>query len=248
MKRLLKMMLATATVAIVAACGGSDDPAPAPGNLAQVADAAGFTSLVAAADKAGLVPALTDPSASLTVFAPTNAAFDALATSLGLADGAAMVAALDGATLAKILSYHVLPTRKDAAAIIAGGATQATLATSWRDAGDPGCRHGERRHADRRGSQRCQRDPDRCGGEQRGDPRHRQGARPARRADRGADGAEQLRLLGPRAGWSPQSGRRPVTPGPFTVFAPTTMHSLRRWANSARRRTNCSPARISPAS
>ncbi len=127
MKRLLKMMLATATVAIVAACGGSDDPAPAPGNLAQVADAAGFTSLVAAADKAGLVPALTDPSASLTVFAPTNAAFDALATSLGLADGAAMVAALDGATLAKILTYHVLPTRKDAAAIIAGGATQATL-------------------------------------------------------------------------------------------------------------------------
>jgi uncharacterized surface protein with fasciclin (FAS1) repeats len=127
MKRLLKMMLAAATAAVVAACGGSDDPAPTPGNLAQVATDAGFSSLVAAADKAGLVPALSDPAASLTVFAPTNEAFDMMAQSLGFADATAMVVTLDGPTLAKILSYHVLPTRKDAAAIVAGGATQATL-------------------------------------------------------------------------------------------------------------------------
>jgi uncharacterized surface protein with fasciclin (FAS1) repeats len=126
MNQILKMMLVAATAAVVTACGGSDDPPP-PGNLAQVATDNGFTALVAAADKAGLVPALTDANASLTVFAPTDAAFTTLATSLGFADANAMVAALDGATLAKILTYHVLPARKDAAALAAGGTTEATL-------------------------------------------------------------------------------------------------------------------------
>jgi uncharacterized surface protein with fasciclin (FAS1) repeats len=125
MKSLLKLILVAATATVVAACGGSDDDDP--GNLAQVATDNGFSALVAAADKAGLVPALSDPTASLTVFAPTDAAFDTLAVSLGFADAGAMVAALDGPTLAKILTYHVLPARQDAAAIIAGGATQATL-------------------------------------------------------------------------------------------------------------------------
>lgn len=126
MKQLLKVILVAATASIVAACGGSDDE-PTPGNLAQVATDGGFSALVAAADKAGLVPALADETADLTVFAPTDEAFDALATSLGFVDASAMVEALDGATLAKILSYHVLPTHQDAAAIVAGGATQATL-------------------------------------------------------------------------------------------------------------------------
>ena len=127
MKQILKTMLVAASAAFVVACGGGNDNPPPPGNLAQVATDNGFTALVAAADKAGLVPALSDPGAGLTVFAPTDAAFDALATSLGFADANAMVAALDAATLAKILSYHVLPERKDAAALAAGGATQATL-------------------------------------------------------------------------------------------------------------------------
>jgi uncharacterized surface protein with fasciclin (FAS1) repeats len=127
MNKLLKTMLVAATAAVLAACGGSDNNTPPPGNLAQVATDNGFTALVAAADKAGLVPALSDPSATLTVFAPTDAAFDTLATSLGFADANAMVGALDGPTLAKILTYHVLPAIKDAAAISAGGATQATL-------------------------------------------------------------------------------------------------------------------------
>jgi transforming growth factor-beta-induced protein len=92
-----------------------------------VATDAGFGSLVAAATKAGLVPALTSDSSDLTVFAPTDAAFTSFAVSLGFADGNAMVAALDAATLAKVLSYHVLPTRQDAAALTTGGATQPTL-------------------------------------------------------------------------------------------------------------------------
>jgi transforming growth factor-beta-induced protein len=40
-----------------------------------------------------------------------------------------MVVALDGPTLAKILQYHVLPTKKLAADLVAGGATQPTIYT-----------------------------------------------------------------------------------------------------------------------
>ena len=129
MKLWSRTILIAASAALLVACGSDDDPAPAapPGTLAEVATSAGFSALVAAADKAGLVPALSDNSSALTVFAPTDAAFGALATSLGFADATAMVAALDGATLAKILSFHVLPTKQDAAALSSGGASQATL-------------------------------------------------------------------------------------------------------------------------
>ena len=48
-----------------------------------------------------------------------------------------MVAALDSTTLAKILTYHALPARLDAAAIVAGAPTQATLYNPRVDAGDP---------------------------------------------------------------------------------------------------------------
>lgn len=128
MNKWLKMILVASTATVLAACGGDDDPvATPPGNLAEVATSAGFSSLVAAADKAGLVGALSDPAASLTVFAPTDEAFTALATSLGFPNSNAMVGAIDAATLGKILTYHVLPTKEDAAALSAGGATQATL-------------------------------------------------------------------------------------------------------------------------
>ncbi|MCO5107085.1 MAG: fasciclin domain-containing protein [Burkholderiaceae bacterium] len=123
----IRRLAAISTVAVLAACGsGSDDPPP-PGTIAQEATKGGFTALVAAADKAGLVPALSDPNGDLTVFAPTDAAFQALASKLGFPDAAAMVAALDGPTLAKILQYHVLPSKQLAADLVAGGASQPTL-------------------------------------------------------------------------------------------------------------------------
>jgi transforming growth factor-beta-induced protein len=122
-----KKLAALGVLAAVAACGGGDDDPPPPGTLAAEASARGFTALVAAADKAGLVPTLASGSATLTVFAPTDAAFTTLANRLGFASATAMVTALDGPTLAKILQYHVLPTRKAASDIVAGGATQATL-------------------------------------------------------------------------------------------------------------------------
>jgi uncharacterized surface protein with fasciclin (FAS1) repeats len=128
MIRLFKTWAALCTVALAAACGSSDDH-PAPGTLAGEATARGFTALVAAADKAGLVPTLNASTSSLTVFAPTDAAFTSLASTLGFASATAMVTALDGPTLAKILQYHVLPTRKLASDLVAAGATsaQATL-------------------------------------------------------------------------------------------------------------------------
>jgi transforming growth factor-beta-induced protein len=122
----LKRLAALTFVSLLAACGGSDDDAPT-GTLADVATQQGFSALVAASAKAGLVPALSNNGSSLTVFAPTDAAFTALATRLGFGSATALVAALDGPTLAKILQYHVLPTRKTAADLAAGGATQATL-------------------------------------------------------------------------------------------------------------------------
>jgi len=132
MKRWIHWLAALGAVTVLAACGGSDDsPAPTtPGTLAQEATSRGFSALVAAADKAGLVGALSSSSSNLTVFAPTDAAFTTLATRLGFASATAMVNALDGPTLAKILQYHVLPTRKLAADLVAGGATQ-TQATLY---------------------------------------------------------------------------------------------------------------------
>ena len=217
MKHWSRTILIAASAALLVACGSDDDPAPAspPGTLAEEATSAGFSALVAAADKAGLVPALSDNSAALTVFAPTNAAFGALATSLGFADATAMVTALDGATLAKILSFHVLPTRQDAAALSTGGASQPTLYNF--PAGTAGCLDGGqpcRRQAHRRGTQPGQRHHGRRGRQQRRDPHHRQGAGTARRADDRADGPVEPELLDPgRGSGGGRPGRRAVGRG-----------------------------------
>src|SRR5690606_30106677 len=64
----------------------------------------GFTSLTAAVVEAELLPTLVDPFATFTVFAPTDAAFDDLATALGT--NLAGVLALPN--LADVLTYHVL--------------------------------------------------------------------------------------------------------------------------------------------
>lgn len=64
----------------------------------------GFTSLTSAVVKAELLPALTNPLTKLTVFAPTNAAFDNLATALGTD----LNGVLAHPQLADILLYHVI--------------------------------------------------------------------------------------------------------------------------------------------
>ena len=72
-----------------------------------------FNSLATAVITAELMPALTDPLASYTVFAPTDQAFDDLATALGT-DIAGLLALQD---LADILTYHVLGSEVASTAI-----------------------------------------------------------------------------------------------------------------------------------
>jgi uncharacterized surface protein with fasciclin (FAS1) repeats len=134
--------LALAGVLTLAACGDDDDDAgattepaataatAAPGEsmapdgtdaMAQddiVAVASGnpdFSTLVAAVDAAGLVETLQG-TGPFTVFAPTNAAFEALPA--GVLD--ALLLPENQETLAKVLTYHVLPQQVMAADVAAG--------------------------------------------------------------------------------------------------------------------------------
>jgi transforming growth factor-beta-induced protein len=103
-------------------------PAAAGGNATQskptiAAIATGnadFSTLVAALSKAGLVGTFSSPG-SFTVFAPTNAAFDAAAVAL-LGPGKTgqnLVDALDVATLTAVLKYHVVGDARTAQAVLA---------------------------------------------------------------------------------------------------------------------------------
>lgn len=128
-RNFLKFGLALVALAVsLAGCGGDDDhdPVAPQGNIAEVAQAQGFNALLAAATKAGVAGTLADPNAQLTVFAPTDQAFNELAGQLGFANATAMVDALPASALQSILTYHVLASKKLAADLAAGGPTQTT--------------------------------------------------------------------------------------------------------------------------
>jgi uncharacterized surface protein with fasciclin (FAS1) repeats len=108
----LKRIAAFATVALLSACGGSDDDAPPPptpvGNVVQVAQGnPDFSILVEAVTAADLGTTLSGPG-SFTVFAPTNAAFAALLTELGVTKAALLA---NKPLLTSVLTYHVLSSR-----------------------------------------------------------------------------------------------------------------------------------------
>jgi len=86
----------------------------------------GFTSLVTAVVTAELLPAVSNPLASLTVFAPTNAAFDNLATALNTT----VAGLLALPNLADILKYHVLGTEVTSSAVTNGAIVQPLSATN----------------------------------------------------------------------------------------------------------------------
>jgi uncharacterized surface protein with fasciclin (FAS1) repeats len=74
-----------------------------PATLLKLPPASGsFPTLLAAVEAAGLADALSDESASLTVFAPTEEAFAALP------EGTLDALLADPEALAGILTYHVL--------------------------------------------------------------------------------------------------------------------------------------------
>jgi transforming growth factor-beta-induced protein len=79
-------------------------------------DSPAHTTLVAAVVEARLLPALTNPLASLTVFAPTNTAFDNLATALGTN----LAGILANPELVDILLYHVIGSQVLSGALVNG--------------------------------------------------------------------------------------------------------------------------------
>jgi len=85
----------------------------------------GFSTLATAVITAELLPALTNPFSTLTVFAPNNAAFDQLAAALNT--NTAGLLALPN--LADVLTYHVLGTEVLAAGIT-NGAVVSPLSTT----------------------------------------------------------------------------------------------------------------------
>lgn len=102
----LKKTAALSVVALVAACGGSDDPPTA--DIVETARAtAQFSTLVEAVVAADLATTLSGPG-PFTLFAPTDDAFAALLADLGVTKAQLLA---DKALLTSVLTYHVLPAQ-----------------------------------------------------------------------------------------------------------------------------------------
>ena len=148
-----KLLIAAGVAALLSACAGgmsgsgmSGSPMSG-GSSVMVGGAAMFptrdiidnavnskdhTTLVAAVKAAGLVDTLKTPG-PFTVFAPTNAAFDALPAGTV----ATLLKPENKATLTKILTAHVVPGKLDAAALsqrVMAGNGRANLTTVSGDA------------------------------------------------------------------------------------------------------------------
>jgi uncharacterized surface protein with fasciclin (FAS1) repeats len=110
-RQFLQLLLATTAAFTLAACGGSDDPTPAPAPTKDVVQIAqgdpAFSILVEAVIAADLATTLKG-AGPFTVFAPTNAAFAAALTELGVTKEALLA---NKALLTKILTYHVVPAK-----------------------------------------------------------------------------------------------------------------------------------------
>lgn len=109
-RKLMAAALAGSGTLVLAGCGGSDGP----GNLVEVAQSRSeFSILVEAVVAAGLAGTLSGPG-PFTVFAPTDTAFAALLTELGVTKAQLLA---DRALLTTVLTYHVLPARVPASAV-----------------------------------------------------------------------------------------------------------------------------------
>ena len=122
---------AASSVTASAAASSAVAAQPA-GTIAQVAEQAGqFTTLLKAAQAAGLAEALGAPG-TYTVFAPTDEAFARLG-----ARGEALLRPENRERLRQVLSYHVLPQQLSAANVLANDDLKTLngqrLATSFKD-------------------------------------------------------------------------------------------------------------------
>jgi len=108
--------LAVAGTGLLAACGGGDDGPP---DVFEVVSAQpGLSILAEAINTAGLRDTFVQDG-PYTLFAPTDAAFAALLTELGISREALLA---DRALLTTVLTYHVLPARVERAGVPLGRA------------------------------------------------------------------------------------------------------------------------------
>ena len=112
---LQRRSLLLGSLALLAACG-SDDGKPTVLGVAK--HDAQFSILVEAVQAAGLESTL-DGVGPFTVFAPTNNAFSALLTELGLSKAQLLA---DRTLLTSVLTYHVLPAKVEKAGVPLGKA------------------------------------------------------------------------------------------------------------------------------
>ncbi len=106
------LLLGATLIFGTSSCDKENEPSynqPEQKTIADVATENGnFTILLDALERTNLTAAVSDPNASLTVFAPTDAAFQDLLTELNLPDLDAVEAALGNDGLKTVLLYHVL--------------------------------------------------------------------------------------------------------------------------------------------
>ncbi|HYM73227.1 MAG TPA: fasciclin domain-containing protein, partial [Stellaceae bacterium] len=123
----IRILAATAAFAVALATGAMAQTNPMVGGAPMLAtknivenamNSKDHTTLVAAVKAAGLVQTLEGPG-PFTVFAPTNEAFAALPK--GTVDN--LLKPENKATLVKVLTYHVVPGKYDAAALTAAAKT-----------------------------------------------------------------------------------------------------------------------------
>jgi uncharacterized surface protein with fasciclin (FAS1) repeats len=121
MMRWIKTLVAVSAISLVAACG-SDDDVVVEGPTKNIVETAqslpDFSILVEAVTAAGLGSTLSGPG-PFTVFAPTNDAFAALLTELGVTKDQLLA---DKDLLTAVLTYHVLPAQVKAADVPLGKA------------------------------------------------------------------------------------------------------------------------------
>jgi uncharacterized surface protein with fasciclin (FAS1) repeats len=103
------LLLAVASATALAACGGDNDP-----NLVQALEIDAELSLLLEAVRAAALESTLRGSGPFTLFAPTNAAFSAALTELGLSKAQLFG---DTALLTSVLTYHVLGAEVRAAAV-----------------------------------------------------------------------------------------------------------------------------------
>lgn len=123
MLRRKALVIATlSAAALISACGGSSTseqvPAPTPDIVALAQATPDLSILVEAVVSAGLVNTLK-AAGPYTVFAPTNAAFAALLTELGVTKDQLLA---NKPLLTAVLTYHVLPAKVASSAIPFGKA------------------------------------------------------------------------------------------------------------------------------